>query len=64
MLLAFLIHKTFHQLITYGQDEVKPFSTTYGEEPDPVVDAEQFAIEWEGFKRLIKNNYQKQCVRC
>ena len=43
----------------------KVFSTTYGEGPDPVVDTEQCASEWEGFKRLIKTSmHPRQCDTC
>ena len=38
-------------------------SVTYGEGPDTVVDAEQFTSEWEGFGRLLKNNYTSKTMR-
>ena len=50
------------ELTTYGQDKVKIFSTTYSEGLDPVIDAEEFTSEWEGFKRLIKNNYTSKTM--
>ena len=50
------------ELITYGQNKVKIFSTTYGEGPDPVIDAEECTSEWEDFKRLIKNNYPSKTM--
>ena len=51
------------QLTLYGQDKVKILSTTYAEGSDHIVDAEQFTSEWEGFKRLIKNNYASKTMR-
>ena len=44
------------KLTTYCQDKVQVLSATYGEGPDPVVDAEQFTSKWKGFGRLLKNN--------
>lgn len=51
------------ELTTYGQDKVKIFSAKYGEGPNPVIDAEECSSEWEGFKRLIKNNYPSKTMR-
>ena len=42
---------------TYGLDSVEILSRKYSEGPDAYVDSDQFASEWESFKRLVKNNY-------
>ena len=47
---------------THGLDSVEILSRKYGEGPDPYVDSDQCASEWESFKRLMKNNYASKSM--
>lgn len=47
----------------YGQDKLEIFAGVYGDRPNPVVDTEQCASEWEGFKMLIKNSYTSKTMQ-
>jgi len=50
-------------LSTYGQDKLDILSAAYGEGHDPVLDTEECASEWEGFKVMMKNNYTSMTMR-